>query len=67
MPYIEPIHFESNDTGILSSKELITASNEEQSSNGLSDKLIMLWTDFHHWLVFDYKNDIEKFISSINY
>ena len=60
MPSIEPIHFEVEDTGILSSKELITSTNDERGSTALSDKLIVLWTDFHHWLVFDYKNQKEN-------
>jgi len=60
LPSIEPIHFEVEDTGILSSKELITSTNDERGGTALSDKLIVLWTDFHHWLVFDYKNQKEN-------
>ncbi|WP_211654099.1 SMI1/KNR4 family protein [Planococcus alpniumensis] len=59
LPCIEPIHFEVDNTCILSSKELITSTNDERGGKALSDKLIVLWTDFHHWLVFDYKNQKE--------
>lgn len=60
MPSIESIHFEVEDTGILSSKELITSTNDERGGKAFSNKLIVLLTDFHHWLVFDYQNQKEN-------
>ncbi|MGX9134979.1 SMI1/KNR4 family protein [Rummeliibacillus sp. JY-2-4R] len=48
LPSIEPIHFEKDDIGILSSKELLEES-------GLPQELIVLWTDFHEWVVLDYR------------
>ncbi|GGI12899.1 hypothetical protein GCM10007380_15220 [Gottfriedia solisilvae] len=47
---IEPIHFEKDDISILSSLELL------KEVDGLSKELIVLWTDFHCWLVLDYRN-----------
>jgi hypothetical protein len=55
LPSIEPIHFEKDDISILSSKELINASQEMIEDEHLPDGLVVLWTDFHHWIVFDYR------------
>ena len=52
-PSIEPIHFEEDDISILSSKELL-------ADTTLSKEFIVLWTDFHFWLVFDYRNRKEN-------
>lgn len=54
LPSIEPIHFEKDDISILSSKELIDASKEMIEDEHL-DGLVVLWTDFHRWIVFDYR------------
>lgn len=48
-PSIEPIHFEEDDLSILSSKELLADTN-------LPMEFIVLWTDCHFWVVFDYRN-----------
>ncbi|MFB9758626.1 SMI1/KNR4 family protein [Ectobacillus funiculus] len=49
LPSIEPIHFEENDLSILSSKELL-------EDTSLPKEFIVLWTDCHFWVVFDYRN-----------
>ncbi|MED4797775.1 SMI1/KNR4 family protein [Priestia megaterium] len=46
---IDPIHFEKEDISILSSKELL----KEVSLTG---EFVVLWTDFHYWVVLDYRN-----------
>lgn len=46
---IDPIHFEKEDISILSSKELL----EEVKLTG---EFVVLWTDFHYWVVLDYRN-----------
>lgn len=45
---IDPIHFEEDDVSLVSYSELL----EEVK---LSKNLIVLWSDFHHWLVMDYR------------
>ncbi|MET1032522.1 SMI1/KNR4 family protein [Domibacillus tundrae] len=45
---IEPIHFDQDDVSLISSGELL----EEVK---LPKDLIVLWWDFHHWLVMDYR------------
>jgi len=52
LPSIEPIHFEKDDLSILSSKELLEEAELPQG-------LIVLWTDFHEWLVLDYRKEKE--------
>ncbi|GEL05350.1 SMI1/KNR4 family protein [Rummeliibacillus stabekisii] len=52
LPSIEPIHFEKDDISILSSKELLEEAELPQG-------LIVLWTDFHEWLVLDYRKEKE--------
>lgn len=52
LPSIEPIHFEKDDIGILSSQEILVEA-------GLPQGLIVLWTDFHEWLVLDYRKEKE--------
>ncbi|WP_409294085.1 SMI1/KNR4 family protein [Peribacillus sp. SCS-26] len=48
-PSIDPIHFRKDDLSLLSSQELLAGS-------GLADeRLIVLWTDFHFWVVLDYR------------
>jgi hypothetical protein len=49
LPSIEPIHFEVDDLSILSSKELLADTH-------LPKEFIVLWTDCHFWVVFDYRN-----------
>ncbi|MFD6441859.1 SMI1/KNR4 family protein [Peribacillus sp. NPDC060186] len=49
LPSIEPIHFEDDDVSILSSIELLKEVN-------LLQEFIVLWNDFHYWLVLDYRN-----------
>lgn len=49
LPSIEPIHFENDDISILSSEKLL---KEVKLSKGF----IVLWTDFHYWVVLDYRN-----------
>ncbi|MGI8369607.1 SMI1/KNR4 family protein [Priestia megaterium] len=46
---IDPIHFEKEDISILSSKELL----KEVSLTG---EFVVLWTDFHYWVVLNYRN-----------
>ncbi|WP_373995116.1 SMI1/KNR4 family protein [Metabacillus litoralis] len=53
LPSIEPIHFEEDDESILSSKELLADTN-------LPKEFIVLWTDCHFWVVFDYRNKIDN-------
>ncbi|WP_233549533.1 SMI1/KNR4 family protein [Lysinibacillus yapensis] len=48
-PSIEPIHFEVDDLSILSSQELL-------ADTKLPKEFIVLWTDCHFWIVFDYRN-----------
>ncbi|MCP3762546.1 SMI1/KNR4 family protein [Domibacillus sp. A3M-37] len=45
---IDPIHFEEDDVSIISSEDLLEEAN-------LPKDLIILWWDFHHWLVMDYR------------
>ncbi|MEM1503751.1 SMI1/KNR4 family protein [Domibacillus sp. 8LH] len=45
---IDPIHFEEDDTSIVSSEDLLEEAN-------LPKDLIVLWWDFHNWLVMDYR------------
>ncbi|MFD1861925.1 SMI1/KNR4 family protein [Planococcus chinensis] len=45
---IDPIHFEDDDTSIISYGNLL----EEAKLPG---NLIVLWSDYHHWLVMDYR------------
>ncbi|WP_046173551.1 SMI1/KNR4 family protein [Domibacillus indicus] len=45
---IDPIHFEEDDTSIVSSEDLLKEAN-------LPKDLIVLWWDFHNWLVMDYR------------
>ncbi|WP_328157565.1 SMI1/KNR4 family protein [Priestia aryabhattai] len=49
IPCIEPIHFETDDISLLSSKEHLKDAN-------LSKELVVLWNDYHHWLVLDYRH-----------
>lgn len=49
--YIEGICMEHDDISIMSSKELL----EDEDTNLPSD-LIVLWSDYHHWLVLDYRD-----------
>lgn len=49
IPSIEPIHFKEDDLSILSSRELLADTN-------LPMEFIVLWTDCHFWVVFDYRN-----------
>ena len=49
LPSIEPIHFENDDISILSSKELL------REVDIPDERLIVLWTDFHYWVVLDYR------------
>jgi hypothetical protein len=46
---IDPIHFEEDDVSILSSRELLEDAK-------IPKEFVVLWTDFHHWLVMDYRN-----------
>lgn len=55
-PSIEPIHFEKDDISILSSNELLETFKETYVDDFLLNNLVVLWTDCHHWLVFDYRN-----------
>lgn len=48
LPSIEPIHFENDDISILSSEKLLNEVN-------LPTGFIVLWTDFHYWVVLDYR------------
>lgn len=54
--YIEGICFENDDISIMSSKELL---EEELLERGgisvLSNEFVVLWSDYHHWLVLDYR------------
>lgn len=45
---IDPIHFEEDDVSIISSEDLLEEAN-------LPKDLIILWSDFHNWLVMDYR------------
>lgn len=56
LPSIEPIHFVKDDISILSSNELLETFKETRYGDILLDNLVVLWTDFHHWLVLDYCN-----------
>ncbi|MGE7602620.1 SMI1/KNR4 family protein [Peribacillus sp. NPDC097675] len=49
LSYILPIHFENDDISILSSEELLKEVD-------LPKGFIVLWTDFHYWVVLDYRN-----------
>ncbi|USK32563.1 SMI1/KNR4 family protein [Bacillus sp. F19] len=49
IPYIYPIHFKNDDISIVFSLNLLEDMN-------LPDKLVVLWTDFHYWLVLDYRD-----------
>jgi hypothetical protein len=46
---IDPIHFENDDISIVFPNELLKEGN-------LPGGFIVLWTDFHYWLVLDYRN-----------
>ncbi|WP_226701691.1 SMI1/KNR4 family protein [Priestia aryabhattai] len=46
---IDPIHFENDDISILSSKELLKEVK-------LTGEFVVLWTDFHYWVLLDYRN-----------
>ncbi|MEO2224501.1 SMI1/KNR4 family protein [Priestia megaterium] len=46
---IDPIHFKNDDISILSSKELLKEVK-------LTGEFVVLWTDFHYWVVLDYRN-----------
>ncbi|MDY0944257.1 SMI1/KNR4 family protein [Priestia megaterium] len=46
---IDPIHFENDDMSILSSEELLKEVK-------LTGKFVVLWTDFHYWVVLDYRS-----------
>ncbi|MBY0061406.1 MULTISPECIES: SMI1/KNR4 family protein [Priestia] len=46
---IDPIHFENDDISILSSKDLLREVK-------LTGEFVVLWTDFHYWVVLDYRN-----------
>ena len=68
LSYILPIHFENDDLSILSSKELLKEVD-------LPKGFIVLWTDFHYWVVLDYRNTkdnpsvmyiAENFLASTN-
>jgi hypothetical protein len=50
LPSIEPIHFENDDISILSSEKLLNEVN-------LPKGFIVLWTDFHYWVVLDYRSN----------
>ena len=54
-PSIEPIHFEKDDISILSSLELL----EELEGNS-KESFIVLWTDYHYWVVLDYQDRINN-------
>ncbi len=45
---IDPIHFEDDDVSILSSGELLQEAK-------LPKSMLVLWTDFHYWIVVDYR------------
>lgn len=60
LPSIEPIHFETDDVSILTSKELIEASKGMRNEDALPEGLVVLWTNFHHWFVFDYQGRKEN-------
>lgn len=68
LPSIEPIHFENDDISILSSEELLKEVD-------LPKGFIVLWTDFHFWVVLDYRKTkdnpsvmyiAENFLASTN-
>ncbi|MEC2055943.1 SMI1/KNR4 family protein [Peribacillus psychrosaccharolyticus] len=48
LSYILPLHFENDDLSILSSDELLKEVD-------LPTGFIVLWTDFHYWVVLDYR------------
>ncbi|MDR7245135.1 SMI1/KNR4 family protein [Priestia megaterium] len=49
---IDPIHFENDDMSILSSEELLKEVE-------LSGEFVVLSTDFHYWVVLDYRNRLQ--------
>lgn len=50
---IDPIHFKDDDVSILSSGDSL-------QEVGLPKSMLVLWTDFHNWLVMDYRRTKEN-------
>lgn len=50
---IDPIHFEDDDVSILSSGELLQEAE-------LPKSMLILWNDFHNWIVMDYRHTKEN-------
>lgn len=68
LSYILPIHFENDDMSNVSSEDLLKEVD-------LPKGFIVLWTDFHFWVVLDYRNTednpsvmyiAENFLASTN-
>lgn len=54
--YIEGICLENDDISIMSSKELLEEELFERDGIPvLSNEFVVVWTDYHHWLVLDYR------------
>jgi len=54
--YIEGICFEKDDISIMSSKEMLEEEFlERKGISVLSNEFVVLWSDYHHWLVLDYR------------
>lgn len=49
----DPIHFKDDDVSILSSGDSLQEA-------GLPKSMLVLWTDFHNWLVMDYRHAKEN-------
>jgi len=59
--YIEGICLEKDDISIMSSKEMLEEEFLERNGiSVLSNEFVVLWSDYHHWLVLDYRTTKEN-------